>query len=127
MPTDYKCAECGLGFQVGWFHFHGPCEEYWAATLGFCRSCGTVHQLLHSSTDGPDQLISQAAPLNAVKSDLPGIDFRVPLAEWKDMEVVDRCTHCGTSGRICFDATTAVDTCPRCGSTSVAKGCTWMT
>lgn len=127
MPTDYRCTDCDLGLQVGWYHFHGPCESHWAATLGFCRRCGTVHRLLHSSTEGPDQLVSQSAPRTATNSDLPGMEFRVPLEEWENAGAIDRCAHCGTAGQICFDETATLEICPRCGSKGVTRGCSWLT
>lgn len=127
MPSIYRCAKCGLGLEVGWFHGFSPFDVPWAATLGFCRHCGTIHQLLHSRTGGPDHLVSQSAPLTTTKSNLRGIAYSIPLGEWRDTEAVDRCAHCGTIGQICFDAAATVEACPRCGSKRVANICTWMT
>jgi len=127
MPTDYRCSDCGLGLCVGWFHFHGPCEDYWAATLGFCRKCGTIHRLLHSSKKGPDKVSAAVGPVLASESALPGVGYVVRPQEWKDVEKADTCAHCGANGQLCFEQTETVESCPRCGCRSFTRLHSWIT
>ncbi|HEV3342557.1 MAG TPA: hypothetical protein VG125_19450 [Pirellulales bacterium] len=46
MPDSWKCTNCQLAFQAGWF-YHGA-SPYCGATMLVCRQCGTAHAIEHS-------------------------------------------------------------------------------
>ena len=47
MPNSFYCKACKLSFAVGWFHYHGSAEDFWAETLLVCSACGTMHTVQH--------------------------------------------------------------------------------
>jgi len=131
MPTDYHCEACNLAVQIGWFHYHSSPDGYWAATLGFCQKCGTIHQLEHASDATlPDRMFAQPGPLPIAESKMKGVTYRVPLQDWTPFGESRACGHCGAQNEVLFakvKSTPAVELCPRCGSTRMKKLNSWMT
>jgi hypothetical protein len=131
MPTDYHCEACNLAVQIGWFHYHSSPDGYWAATLGFCQKCGTIHQLEHASDATlPDRMFAQPGPLPIAESKMKGVTYRVPLQDWTPLGESRACGHCGAQNEVLFakvKSTPAVELCRRCGSTRMKKLNSWMT
>jgi len=131
MPTDYQCEACNLAIQIGWFHFHSDAKGYWAATLGFCQKCGTIHRVDHASNEAlPDVVSAQPGPLSIAESEMKGVDYRIPLQDWADVTDSRQCGHCGALNAVLFgdiNVTPVVETCPRCSSPRMKKLYSWMT
>ena len=131
MPTDYQCEVCNLGLQIGWFHYHKSPYGYWAATLGFCRKCGTIHKLEHAPDNAlPNRLFTQPGPLPIAESGIKGITYRIPLQDWAAVADSQLCGHCGAQGEVLFGSLRSdpsVEKCPRCGSTRMKKLNSWIT
>ena len=131
MPTDYHCGACNLAIQIGWFHYHNSADGYWAATLGFCQKCGTIHKQEHASGgDLLDRMFAQSGPLSIAESEMKGIAYLIPLQAWTALGESRSCGHCGARSELLFgsiEKTPAVEICPRCGSTRMEKLNSWMT
>jgi hypothetical protein len=131
MPTDYQCEDCNLAVQVGWYHFHHSDSGYWAATLGFCQKCGTIHQQQHPSDDTlPERIIAQPGPLEIAESEWKAIAYRIPLQDWMAVSESQSCGHCGAQGEVRFVGareTPVVEVCPRCRSTRIKRLYSWIT
>ena len=130
MPTDYHCEACNLAVQIGWFHYHSAPDGYWAATLGFCQKCGTIHKVEHgSNNDLPDRVFAQPGPLPIAESKMEGVAYRIPLQEWIALGESLSCGHCGAS-KVLFgsiEESPVVEICPRCGLPRMKKLYSWMT
>src|SRR5882762_5870171 len=102
MPTDYHCESCNLVIQIGWFHYHNSADGYWAATLGFCQKCGTIHKLEHASNDALPERMFPNGPLPIAGSEMKGVTYRIPLQEWTAFGESRSCGHCGAENEVLF-------------------------
>src|SRR5688572_861994 len=129
MPTDYHCEACNLVVQIGWYHYHNSDDGYWAATLGFCQRCGTIHRMEHACNESglADRLFAQLGPLGLGGSKMEGLTYSVPLQDWIALEQSRSCAHCGTSNEILFESSATIEICPQSDSPQMKKLLSWMT
>ena len=131
MPTDYQCEACNLAIQIGWFHYHNSSDGYWAATLGFCQKCGTIHMLEHANDDAlPERMFAQPGPIPIAESEWKAVTYRIPLKEWTALGASRACGHCGAQDAVLFakiNTDPDVKQCPRCCSPRLKKLNSWMT
>jgi hypothetical protein len=59
MPEAFQCLDCGLAFEVGWFHYHELFRGHFgASTYLVCSACGTWHNKVHHrDREQPDLLM----------------------------------------------------------------------
>src|SRR4051812_32583583 len=97
MPESFYCKACKLGFAVGWFHYHGSADVFWAETLLVCSACGTMHTVLHprcnrvpvlgglfhrtAPPEKPDRLMAQDGPFYV---NSPGHFIMQSLRDWRE-------------------------------------------
>jgi hypothetical protein len=99
MPEVYACRQCGLTFEVGWYHYHDFSSGYAAETLLVCRECGTAHAVEHAVTPRqdpdlggelpadqgpiwrPDRILRQPGPIR-VPTDTDAPLFLPAYADW---------------------------------------------
>lgn len=130
MPTDFQCESCNLVVQSGWFHYHSY-DKYWAATLSFCETCGTIHMLQHSTDkSSPDLMLAQPEPISIAESRFKGIHYSVPLQDWIERGESRSCGHCEARTGIHFGEmsnTLSPNSCPRCGAVPMKRLNSWIT
>jgi len=128
MPTDYHCESCNLVVQIGWYHFHKTDGCHWAATLGFCKRCGTIYRLIHGKPDSghSDLADRQPCPLSIAESKMKGLSYSVPLEDWIPVGATGLCGHCGAFNELFFKED-PIPTCPRCASSRMKKLNSWLT
>jgi DNA-directed RNA polymerase subunit RPC12/RpoP len=66
MPTRYRCTDCGLGFETGWYHYHRESDNAMAATSLACATCGSAYLVGHKYDGSRDQLYVWGGPVTWV-------------------------------------------------------------
>jgi hypothetical protein len=151
MPTRYRCSDCHLGFETGWYHYHREMNRAMAATFLVCAKCGSAYMLDHKYDGSRDELNAWGGPVTWVPTEYkcwyknaPGTsemavvpcdhDFR-PIRkemEWARMEgVVDElnlsgfpCFFCRAVGGLTNQWPQGKTTCPRCSKETLqVVGC----
>src|SRR4051794_24322540 len=69
MPTVYRCSDCCLGFETGWYHYHQELNNAMAATFLACRKCGSWYRLDHKHDGSRDQLYSWGGQISWVPAE----------------------------------------------------------
>lgn len=90
MASVYRCGFCGLGFEVGWNHYHQEHRNAAAATSLVCRGCGTWYKLDHKIDGGADGLYAWGGPVTSSSQETGSL--LVPVAGTPPAEQV-RTTH----------------------------------
>ena len=142
MPTRYRCSECRLGFEIGWYHYHRESNNAMAATFLACVKCGAAYMLDHKYDGSRDQLYAWGGQVTWVPTEYEGWfqnapgtpemaavpcdhDFR-PVRkkeEWARLEgILDElklddfaCVFCHGAGTLVNQWPEGKKTCPRCG------------
>jgi DNA-directed RNA polymerase subunit RPC12/RpoP len=95
MPTRYRCSDCHLGFETGWYHYHRESNGAMAATSLVCARCGAAYLLDHKYDGARDQLYAWGGPVTWVPTkhdgwyqNAPGTPEITPVAREHDFRPV---------------------------------------